>query len=516
MAGARSDDGSGDGSVTSPRTSRPPDAGLLGPARRDTPLGAAVVGAASVGAALAGTGLVVAALAGLTGGVFSLRATVAAGVVGAVAVASGLLGVRRVRVPERTGTPEAFAAVVTGHLAVIAVSTAALAAGGTLGVADAVFESTAGVTTTALSALGDPATAPRVVLAWRAVLQWMGGLAAVAVAVLILPHLAVVAVDEVTPRAGDRLRLGTRHTVVRFRRLVVGWTLLWVAGAVLLAGAGMGPFDAATYAATTLSSGGFANHRGSVGHFGSGAVEWVVIGGMLVAGSSVALVVRGLRQAPGAALRSIELRAWLGMVVVASAAVTWLTADGDLSERTVRRAVFAVTSFASTTGHHTADWGLWHPGAQALLLAGAGVGAMAGAPGSGFRMHRALALVAHLRREVLRQLHRTVVTPVRLGRVTLDERQVDAVVGHQLLWLLTVAAAAGAFALTGPDLLTATSGALSAVANLGPALGDAAPGVATQPGAAGRLVLVPFMLAGRLEVAPLVGGVWVLMRRGRW
>lgn len=427
----------------------------------------------------------------------------------------GALLAGRCRVPVRLRSSTAFVGVLAVWLAFSAVSTMTYEVLGTFPHwDDALFESVAGFTTTAASVLADPESRSRATLLWRAGTQWIGGLAGLLFVVTVLPSLGVggLEVTDADQRhAGTSLR--SRRTVTQLRRLTVLYSILTGSGIVLYLLGGMGPFDALTYAATTISTGGFANHAGSFGHFRSTAVEWAGFGGMVLGGINMALLFRGLRRQSATSLwRSFELRAYGAVILVGGAVIALTTApDGGLTHQSVRGAYFHVASAASTTGHFVGGWGQWRIGPQVLLLAIMGIGAMSGSAGGGFRLVRALALVSYLRRELVLQVHPRAVMPVRVGRRPMSDELVARMVGYQAQYLLVAATGAVLVSALGSDLVTAISGAISAVANVGPALGELVPGsggasVLSRPARAG---LMPLMLLGRLEIAPVLVGAAV-------
>jgi trk system potassium uptake protein len=181
---------------------------------------------------------------------------------------------------------------------------------------------------------------------------------------------------------------------------------------------------------------------------------------------------------------------------------------GGIDAEAVRHAAFAVTSAVSTTGHASVGWTGWDHGTQVLLLVLIGVGAMSGSAGGGFRITRALTLLGSARRELTRTLHPRSVVVVKVGRTPVDEALVSHLVGYQITFLALGAAGSIALAAAGLDLTSAISGAISALATCGPALGSLDPlgSAADQPGAV-RAALVPLMLVGRLEIAPVLVGV---------
>jgi trk system potassium uptake protein TrkH len=475
-------------------------------------VGVALLACGALGALAAACSL----LDGRSGTTFLLLA-------GAWTALGGVL-VRACRPPSRLRSSTAFAGVLAAWLAVIAASTITYEVLGTFPhLDDSLFESVAGFTTTASSVLEDPEAVARGVLAWRAGTQWLGGLGALLFVVAVLPSIGVGGLDVTS--AGHRhsgTSLRSRRTLATMRRLLTLYAIFTVAGVGLYLLAGMGPFDAATYAATTISTGGFANHAGSFSHFESIAVEWAGFGGMVLGGANMALLYRTLRGRDlRGALRSFELRAYLTAVVAGGLVVTATTAPaGGITHESLRHAFFHVASATSTTGHWVGSgWGAWAVGPQVLLLAIMGVGAMSGSAGSGFRQVRALALVGYLRRELRLQLHPRAVAAVRVGRRPVSEELVGRMIGYQAQYIVVAAIGAAVVASLGAGLVTSISGAISALANVGPALGELVPGeggirLLTRPA---RAALLPLMLLGRLEIAPVLVGVGVVatgLRRG--
>jgi trk system potassium uptake protein len=447
-------------------------------------------------------------------GEFALLALVWALVGGALA--------HQCRVPERLRSTTAFVGVFVAWSAVILVSTTTYEVLGTFAHwDDSIFESVAGFTTTAATVVENPESLSRATLLWRAGTQWLGGLWALLFVVAVLPSIGVGGLD--VTEAGQRhsgTSLRSRRTLLQLRRLSLLYATLTAAGVVLFLIGGMGPFDSITYAATTISTGGFANHAGSFGHFRSATVEWAGFGGMVLGGANLALLFRALRpDSRRTFLRSYELRAYLGVIFVGGLAVALLTESSEgLTHEAIRQSLFHVASAASTTGHFVGGWGEWEIGAQVLLLAIVGVGAMSGSAGGGFRLVRALTMMGYLRRELVLQIHPRAVTPVRVGRRIVSDAVVSRMIGYQAQYLIVAATGAIAVAALGGELVTAMSGAISAIANFGPALGDLVPGaggVLVLPRPA-RAALMPLMFLGRLEIAPvLVGAALAASEIGR-
>ncbi|CAN5552037.1 hypothetical protein BH20ACT2_BH20ACT2_07580 [soil metagenome] len=463
-----------------------------------------------------GIGLAVAALVDLAGGATgAARGEVVLPLAGC-ALGSGLAGAllrRRYELPNQLRAGPLLATVAVVWVSAVAVSAGAYLATGTFDrLDDAVFESVSGFTTTGMTVLRPVEGTASGILLWRALTQWLGGFAAVTVAVVVLPFFGGGGLELVETDRGARrsARLTPRviHGARRLSRVYVGLTAAVV---VLYLAGGMGPFDAVTYALTTASTGGFANHTDSLGFFDSAVIEWVTIVAMVLAGANFALYWHGLRGGRGSFLRSVELRAYLivmaagALVVAASTLATDTAAVGASPAEAVRHAVFSVVAVVTTTGYSVVDWGTWVVGAQVLLLVLIGVGAMSGSTGGGFRLLRVLGMLAYVRRELVRQLHPRSVTVVKIGDQPLGESLLARMICYAVLYVLVGAAAAVGVAAGGAELVTAMSVSISALSTVGPALGELSPaGDALALDAPARGVLMATMLAGRLEIYPVV------------
>jgi trk system potassium uptake protein TrkH len=364
---------------------------------------------------------------------------------------------------------------------------------------DAFVESAAGFSTTAATTL-DPTGLSVPMQLWRAATQWIGGCIGVLAGVVAIPM--ALGRTVLTPRAGGgrRERLVPSQIVGRRRvfALYVGFTVI-VGVAYLLTG--LGTRDSVVHAFTTVSTGGFSSRTDSFASIGGGP-RVVATVAMAVAGSSFFLLWWLARGRIRPLVRSMELHSYLAMIGVGTALVIL---DGETIS--VGDALFTVVSAASTTGHAVGDWTALDDAALAVLLVIVATGSMTGSAGGGLRVLRARVLVRYAARELRRQLDPHAVIVVKHGDEGVDERALERMTGYQIshLGLITI----GAFALAAfdVDVLAAIWTSVSAVSTFGPGIGTGPFGSLEEFSAPARLALVPFMLAGRLSVLPLLLGV---------
>ena len=454
-----------------------------------------------------GVGLVLSGLVGLADG-GPASALLGLGV-GCGAVAG--LCVRRVRVPSHPAPMAIFVAACSAWFMMILISTVAyLITGATGSLPDALFESVAGFCTTNISVLSPLESLPAGVIFWRALTQWLGGLAALALLAGALP-LYVPALVLPGDSAGLPDRASAPPFGTQFRRITVVYGTVSGLCAAAYAIAGMDALDAFSYAFSTISTGGFGNHPGGLGYFDSTAIESVAAVFMALAGVSVVTLWWAVRGRWGVLWRSFELRAYLLVLAVGIAAVTALTwSDGGPGA--LRRAAVTVTATSSSTGFEPAGWSGWSWGAQAVVVALIATGGMAGTAGGGFQMRRAIAAARYAYRELVTEIHPHTVHVVKIGRRSVAERPLALLNGYQILFAAAVLAGVFGLSLAGMDLWGGATASISALATMGPAPG-------ADLGALGggeRTVLAVLMVLGRLSFFPLVvvaGGALTGARR---
>ena len=420
------------------------------------------------------------------------------------------------------GIREAFLIVAMVWLAVATVGALPFLVAGT-GVfanpADAAFESMSGITTTGATVVVDFDIHPRSLLFWRALLQWLGGLGILVLAVGLLSQLGVGGAQlmETETQTQDVTKLTPR--IEGTARLLGGLYLGLTGGLVLLLLAlsavdlapNMTPYNAVTHALTTVSTAGFSPEAASAGAF-SPIVQWVLIAFMLVGATNFVLLYAITRGDFGRVRRSEELRFYLAVVAGGSALVAGVLAfDGEFGsvEATVRHATFQVVSIVTTTGYATVDFDLWSPAAKHLLFLGMFVGGMAGSTTCSLKAFRWLVVVKTLRRDLFTELHPEAVRPVRVGERVVDEatvRDVNAyvllgLVGFALLTVVVVVQTRG----TGVEEFDAMGIAASTFLNIGPAFGAAGPyGTYAGLPTTTKWVLVVLMWVGRIEIIPVL------------
>ena len=384
-----------------------------------------------------------------------------------------------------------------------------LAPGVTTSFTDAAFESLSGLTTTGATVITGLDDLPRSVLFYRQLLQWLGGMGIIVLAVAVLPMLGVGGMqlyraESPGPVKDAKLTPRIAQTAKTLWYIYLSLTAACAAAYWL---AGMTAFDALCHAFSTVAIGGFSTHDASLGYFDSAAIEGVAIVFMALSGISFALhFAAWARRGMGVYAHDSESRLYLGALALVAAVViaVLLLHPADASARPVRDGLFQAVSFATTTGFTTADYGAWPTLAPVAMVFAAFAGGCAGSTAGGLKMYRVLLLYRQGAREILRLVHPRGVFHIKLGERLVPDRVVDAVWGFCSVYLVVfVAMVALLLALSDIDFVTAFSAVAANLNNLGPGLGAVADNYQALP-APSKWVLTFAMLLGRLEIFTLL------------
>lgn len=369
---------------------------------------------------------------------------------------------------------------------------------------DAFFEAMSGITTTGATVMAGLDFAPPGLLLWRSVLQWLGGLGIIIMALTILPMLRVggmqmfkveafEAQEKILPRATQL----AGNLVILYVLLTAGWAfMLWMAG--------LSAFDSVAHAMTTIATGGYSTRDASVGAYDSALVDAIITAGMAVGGIPFLLLLQTLRGQAGRLVRDTQVQWYIGTLVVATVMVAgWLWLRDDFHPLTaLRYASFNVTSVMTGTGYATADFNAWTGFPLAALFCLMFVGGCAGSTTCAIKIFRFQILYETARVQIKRLLQPSGVFIPYFNHRPIQAGVPEAVMGFFFLYLLSVAFLTMALGLMGLDLVTALSGAVTAISNVGPGLGTTiGPAGNFQPlPDAAKWLLAFGMLLGRLEL----------------
>ena len=276
----------------------------------------------------------------------------------------------------------------------------------------------------------------------------------------------------------------------------------------------MRPFDAVAHGLTTASTGGFSTKDASLGYWNSITIEIVAMVGFLIAATNFTLHARLIEKKRFDYVSDPEFKSFIGIIVLGVLIIALLlNGEGFSFGSSLRNASFNVVTLATSGGYGNAlgsgevgDFASWPGSTQLLLLFFIVLGGCSGSTSGGVKIMRFRIGLAHAYRTLRSMRRPRALIQARMGNRTINDSLVERIAGFVVVYGMLVVI--GTFILTalGSDLITSLSGTFSALGNMGPALGEVGPTSSFVDGfsAPGRLVLLIFMLIGRLEIFPML------------
>lgn len=368
---------------------------------------------------------------------------------------------------------------------------------------DAFFEAMSGLTTTGSTVISGLDDLPRGLLLWRGILQWLGGIGIIVVAMVFLPELRVGGMQIFRSEAFETMGKILPRAQAIAKQISIIYAVLTLFCMIVYLMLGMQGFDALVHALTTVSTGGFSNYDASFGTF-SGSAEYAASVFMILAALPFVRYVQLVNGHAEPLLRDSQIRVFLIVILllvgVTSAVLVYVFPHHP--EQAFREALFNITSIISGTGYASVDYMEW---GSFLIIVFFFIGLIGGCAGSttcSVKIFRYQLLFSAIRVQIQR-----IRSPHGIFVPRFDGRAVGAdvlssVISFFMFFVVTLGIVAWLLALTGLDFVTSVSGAATAVANIGPGLGDVigpAGNFSTLNDPA-KWILSAAMLIGRLEL----------------
>tara|TARA_B100002051_G_scaffold79145_1_gene75666 strand:+ start:11055 stop:12461 length:1407 start_codon:yes stop_codon:yes gene_type:complete len=372
---------------------------------------------------------------------------------------------------------------------------------------DSLFESISGLTTTGATVLVGLDEMPRSLLFYRQLLQWLGGMGIIVLAVAVLPLLGVGGMQlykAETPGPLKDSKLTPRITETA-KALWFVYVTMTVACSILYKYFGMNWFDAVSHAFSTISIGGFSTHDQNFAFFNNSALRWTAIVFMVISGVNFALhYLAWTKRRIFHYFYDSEVKLYLSLLAT-TALITYLTLyySGNIYGDMIVDSAFQAVSIGTTTGFLTSNYSNWPLFVPIMLLIAAFIGACAGSTGGGIKVIRALILIRQGSSEITKLIHPNAVVTIKFGKKSLDPRVSESVWGFFAVYVATFLFILMILLSQNNDFLTAFSAVGATLNNLGPGLGAVSENY-QEISDISKAALCLAMLLGRLEIFTLL------------
>ena len=368
---------------------------------------------------------------------------------------------------------------------------------------DAFFEAMSALTTTGSTVFSGLDDLPEGVLLWRSMMQWFGGIGIIVVAMVFLPELRIGGMQIFRSEGFDTMG----KILPRAAEIATSISTIYVALTAVCffayLGTGLSEFDAINHAFTTIATGGFSTRDASFGAFGGGA-EYVAAVFMILASLPFVRYVQMVGGSSRALFTDSQIRSFLWVLVASILIITVyrFATVGGAFEPLLRKSLFNVTSIVTGTGYASVDYQLWGPFAVVLFFFMGLIGGCAGSTCCSVKIFRFQLLFSAIKAQIGKIHSPHGLFSVRYEGRPVSEEVISSVMAFFVMFIVSIGVLAVLLGTTGLDFITSVSGAATAIANIGPGLGDVIgpSGNFASLGDSAKWMLAAGMLIGRLEL----------------
>ena len=372
---------------------------------------------------------------------------------------------------------------------------------------DALFESMSGITTTGSTVLSGLDHLPHGILIWRSLLQWLGGIGIVVIAIAFLPILKVGGMQlfhtessnssqKVLPRAGQ---IASIIGIIYASLTILCALLLWLFG--------MPTFDSIAHSMTTLATGGFSTSDMSIAKYNNVNIEFIICIFMILGSLPFVLYLQTLRGNVSAIFKDNQVQLFILLIVTSVLIVTFWNYQNTASFfNNFRSSFFNTISIFTGTGYTTQNFNNWGSFITILFLFLMLVGGCAGSTTCGIKIFRLQILYQTAKIQIFKLLNPHGVSVAKYNKIPVSESITSSVMGYFFMFIVSYVLITLILSFLGNDFLTSLSGAATSLANVGPGLGNVIGPTKTFAALSDttKWVLIIGMLTGRLELLSVI------------
>ena len=370
---------------------------------------------------------------------------------------------------------------------------------------DSFFESMSGITTTGSTIITNLDSTPKSILIWRAILQWLGGIGVIVMAITILPLLNVGGMSLFRMESSDT----TEKILPRTREVTaiisIIYILLTFFCGIAYWSVGMNIFDSIAHSMTTIATGGFSTYSNSIGHFQNPKIEIVSVIFIIMGSIPFIAYLKFVKGDKKIFLKDNQIKG-LFYILVISVLLMFLYLIISNKEynffENLRISTFNVVSILSGTGYVTSDFSMWGKFPLIFFLFLMFVGGCAGSTTCGIKIFRFQILKLFVLNQIKKLIYPNGIFPMKYNNKKISDPFIYSIITFIFLYFLIFFILAALISLDGLDFVTAISGSASAISNVGPGLGDVIGpnGNYSDLPSFSKLILSLGMLLGRLEL----------------
>ena len=371
-----------------------------------------------------------------------------------------------------------------------------------LTITDAFFESMSGITTTGSTIISNLENTPKGILLWRAILQWLGGIGIIVMAITLMPIMNVGGMQlfKITNNdSSEKILPKSKEIALRLIYIYSGLTAIcaftyWIFG--------MGKFDSLTHSMTTIATGGFSNYNQSIGYFNSIPIEISSMIFIILGSLPFIAYIKFISGDKKIFLRDIQIKTFIKIIIATIIILSiylLITNDNEFSLRSIS---FNTISILTGTGYVSAEFDGWGSFPLTLFFALMFIGGCAGSTTCGVKIFRVQILYLFITNQLKKIIYPKGVFVIKYDQNSVDDKFIASIISFIYFYIVIFFILAAVLSLTGLDFITAISGAATSISNVGPGLGPiiGPNGDFSSLPDISKWVLTVGMILGRLEL----------------
>jgi len=367
---------------------------------------------------------------------------------------------------------------------------------------NAFFESMSGITTTGSTVISNLNEMPKSILLWRAILQWLGGIGIIIMAITLMPIMNVGGMQlfQISNNdSSEKILPKSKEIALRLIYIYSSLTLLCL---ITYKTFGMGFFDSLTHSMTTIATGGFSNYNKSIGFFDSISIEISSIIFIILGSIPFIAYIKFINGNKKIFIRDSQIKFFFGVIIFSIIILTLYLLINKSDELNLRSIFFNVVSILTGTGYVNAEFDGWGSFALILFLGLMFIGGCAGSTTCGVKIFRIQILYLFVSNQLKKIIYPKGVFVIKYDQNPIDNKFIASIISFIYMYLVIFFSLTALLSLTGLDFITSISGAATSISNVGPGLGSIIGpngNFSTLPDAS-KWILSFGMILGRLEL----------------
>ena len=371
-----------------------------------------------------------------------------------------------------------------------------------LSVTDAFFESMSGITTTGSTIISNLEITPKGILLWRAILQWLGGIGIIVMAITLMPIMNVGGMQLFKISSNDsseKILPKSKEIALRLIYIYSGLTALCALSYWIF---GMGKFDSLTHSMTTIATGGFSNYNQSIGYFNSVPIEISSMIFIILGSIPFITYIKFISGNKRIFLNDIQIRTFIKIIIISILILSIYLLFNNNGNFSLRSIFFNTISILTGTGYVNAEFDGWGSFPITIFLALMFIGGCAGSTTCGVKIFRIQILYLFILNQLKKIIYPKGIFIIKYDQGSVDDKFIASIISFIYFYFVIFFILAALLSLTGLDFITAISGAATSISNVGPGLGpiigpngdfSALPDIS-------KWILTVGMILGRLEL----------------